>query len=71
MKLSPGFFKNLIFKGGPNRNEGIVSIKDKDTLNFHIDSFNKYLSELGITVESEDIIQECKATLQKLNYQKK
>ena len=68
---SPGFFKNLIFKGGPNLNEGIVSIKDKDSLNFHIDSFNKYLSELGITVERSDIIQECKATLQKFSEEKK
>ena len=67
----PGFFKNLIFKGGPNLNTGIVSIKDKDSLNFHIDSFNKYLSELGITVERSDIIQECKATLQKLNEKEK
>ena len=64
---APGFLKNLIFNGGPNLNPGIVSIKDKDSLNFHIDSFNKYLSELGITVERKDIIQECKAKLQKLN----
>lgn len=68
---APGFFKNLIFKGGPNLNEGIVSIKDKDSLNFHIDTFNKYLSELGITVERSDIIQECKATLQKFQEEKK
>lgn len=68
---APGFFKNLIFKGGPNLNEGIVSIKDKDSLNFHIDTFNKYLSELGITVERSDIIQECKATLQKFKEEKK
>ena len=26
---APGFFKNLIFKGGPNINPGIVSIRDK------------------------------------------
>ena len=26
---APGFFKNLIFKGGPNDNGGIVSIKVK------------------------------------------
>jgi hypothetical protein len=60
---APGFFKNLIFKGGPNGNEGIVSIKDKDTLNSHIDNFNKYFSELGISVDPAEIIQECKATL--------
>ena len=27
---APGFFKNLIFKGGPNRNQEIISIKDED-----------------------------------------
>jgi L-ribulose-5-phosphate 3-epimerase UlaE len=68
---APGFFKNLIFKGGPNINTGLVSIKDKDSLNSHIDNFNKYLSQLGITVEPSDIIQECKATLQKLNEKEK
>ena len=68
---APGFFKNLIFKGGPNINTGLVSIKDKDSLNFHINSFNKYLSQLGITVEHLDIIQECKATLQKFKEEKK
>lgn len=66
-ETSPGFFKNLVFRGGPNINPGIVSIKSKDSLNCHIDSFNKNLSELGITVEYSDIIQECKATLQKFN----
>jgi hypothetical protein len=69
-ETAPGFFKNLIFKGGPNKNEGIVSIKDKDSLDFHIDSFNKYLSELGITVECSDIVQEGKATLQKFREDK-
>ena len=68
---APGFFKNLIFKGGPNINPRIVSIKSKDSLNFHIDSFNKNLSELGINVERSDIIQECKATLQNLNEKEK
>ena len=64
---APGFFKNLIIKGGPNGNEGIVSIKDKDTLNSHIDNFNKYLSELGISIDPADIKQECKATLQRFS----
>lgn len=70
-ETSPGFFKNLIFRGGPNINPGIVSIKNKDSLNCHIDSFNKNLAELGITVEYSDIIQECKATLQKFNEKEK
>ena len=70
-ETAPGFFKNLIFKGGPNKNEGIVSIKDKDSLNSHIDSFNKNLSELGISVDHQEIIKECKARLQKLNEKEK
>ena len=70
-ETAPGFFKNLIFKGGPNKNEGIVSIKDKDSLNSHIDSFNKNLSELGISVDRQEIIKECKARLQKLNEKEK
>jgi very-short-patch-repair endonuclease len=70
-ETTPGFFKNLIFKGGPNQNEGIVSIKDENSLNFHIDSFNNYLSELGINVERSDIIQECKATLNRFKEESK
>ena len=26
---APGFFKNLVFKGGPNITAGVISIKDK------------------------------------------
>ena len=70
-ETSPGFFKNLIFRGGPNINPGIVSITNKDSLNYHIDNFNKNFTELGITVEYSDIIQECKATLRKLNGKEK
>src|SRR5919206_1130779 len=44
---APGFFKNLIFNGGPNINPGIVSIENEESLNYHIDSFNAKLSELG------------------------
>ena len=28
----PNFFKNLIFNGGPKINEGIIDIKDIETL---------------------------------------
>jgi hypothetical protein len=45
---APGFFKNLIFNGGPNINPGIVSIENEDTLNYHIDAFNTSFSCLGI-----------------------
>ena len=64
---APGFFKNLIFNGGPNINPGIVSIDNEDTLNYHIDTFNASFSELGITVGRQDIKSECAATLAKLS----
>jgi hypothetical protein len=63
---APGFFKNLIFNGGPNINPGIVSIKDEVALNCHIDNFNKSFSSIGITVERREIKSECAATLKKL-----
>ena len=65
-KTAANFFKNLIFKGGSHIRKGLVFIKDKDSLNYHIDNFNKNLSELGISVERSAIKQECKAELQKL-----
>jgi hypothetical protein len=63
---APGFFKNLIFNGGPNINPGIVSINDEATLNCHIDDFNKSFSSMGIAVERREIKSECAATLKKL-----
>ena len=64
---APGFFKNLIFNGGPNINPGIVLIENEDSLNYHIDSFNVILSKLGITVGREDIKSECAATIARLS----
>jgi hypothetical protein len=64
---APGFFKNLIFNGGPKINPGIVSIKDEAALNCHIDNFNKSFSSMGITVEQLDIKSECNATLKKFD----
>jgi Protein of unknown function (DUF559) len=49
---APGFFKNLFFKGGPNLNPGVISIKDRFTLDSIINNFNKNFSSIGITVES-------------------
>jgi very-short-patch-repair endonuclease len=63
---APGFFKNLIFKGGPNINPGIASIRDKATLEAHIDIFNKSFSKIGITVEPSEIKVECNSVLRKL-----
>jgi len=64
---APGFFKNLIFKGGPKINPGIVSIGDKATLDSHINNFNNNFSKVGITVEPSDIKTECDAVLSKLS----
>ena len=62
---APGFFKNLIFNGGPNINPRVVSIENEDSLNYHIDAFNTIFSQLGITVQRQDIKTECAATLTK------
>jgi very-short-patch-repair endonuclease len=62
---APGFFKNLLFNGGPNINPGIVSINDEAALNCHIDNFNKSFSYMGITVERREIKSECNAILNK------
>ena len=64
---APGFFKNLIFKGGPNLKPGVISIKDKFTLDSIINNFNKNFSSIGITVERSEIKSECNAVLMKLN----
>jgi very-short-patch-repair endonuclease len=64
---APGFFKNLIFNGGPNINPGIVSIENEDSLNYHIDAFNTIFSELGITVGIQDIKSECAEVIAKLS----
>ena len=62
---APGFFKNLIFKGGPNLNPGVISIKDRFTLDSMINNFNKNFSSIGITVERSEIKSECNADLMK------
>jgi len=64
---APGFFKNLIFKGGPKMNRRIISIKDKFTLDSHIDDFNKSFSSMGIIVSRSQIKSECIAAMNKLN----
>jgi hypothetical protein len=64
---APGFFKNLIFKGGPNLNPGVISIEDRFTLDSMINNFNKNLSRTGISVECSEIKSECNAVLLKLD----
>jgi hypothetical protein len=64
---APGFFKNLIFKGGPNLNPGVISIKDKSTLDFTISNFNKHFSSIGISVVGSEIKTECYAVIMKMD----
>jgi very-short-patch-repair endonuclease len=64
---APGFFKNLIFKGGPNLNPGVIKITDRFTLDSIVDNFNKSFSDLGITVESSEIKSECNALLKRFD----
>jgi very-short-patch-repair endonuclease len=64
---APGFFKNLIFKGGPNLNPRVISIKDKFALDSVIDNFNKSFSDIGITVVCSEIKSECNAVLKKFD----
>jgi very-short-patch-repair endonuclease len=64
---APGFFKNLVFKGGPNLKPGVISIKDKFILDSLIDNFNRSFSSLGITVERSEIKSECHARVMRLD----
>jgi hypothetical protein len=60
-------FKNLIFRGGPNLNPGVISIKDKSTLDLTINSFNRYFSNIGISVVRSEIRAECNAVMMKMD----
>ena len=64
---APGFFKNLIFQGGPNINLGIVKIKDIEMLKASIEDFNTHFAKFGITVDISDIKNECLGTLRKMD----
>jgi hypothetical protein len=64
---APGFFKNLIFQGGPNINLGIVKIKDIEMLKASINDFNEHFGKLGITVDFSEIKNECLGSLKKMD----
>ncbi|MGC1929521.1 MAG: hypothetical protein WA667_11140 [Candidatus Nitrosopolaris sp.] len=49
---------------------GIISIKDADTLESNIDSFNHNFSKVGIAVEKRDVVIECREELEKLKRSK-
>ena len=67
---APNFIKNLVFNGGPRAKPGIISIKDADTLESNIDSFNHNFSKVGIAVAKRDVVIECKEELEKLKRRK-
>jgi very-short-patch-repair endonuclease len=56
---APGFFKNLVFFGGPRINPGIVSIENLDSLRAHIVSFNRNFSQHNVRVEEDEVREEC------------
>lgn len=63
---APGFFKNLVFFGGPNINRGIVSITNLHSLKMNIDGFNKHFLGYGVSVEETEVKIECLYTLNKM-----
>jgi very-short-patch-repair endonuclease len=56
---APGFFKNLVFFGGPNINPGIVSIDNLNLLKVHINEFNRHFSSYQVSVEEGEVKDEC------------
>jgi hypothetical protein len=56
---APGFFKNLVFFGGPHINPGIVSINNLNLLKAHINEFNRQFSSYQVSVEEEEVRDEC------------
>ena len=56
---APGFFKNLVFYGGPNINPGIISIDNLNLLKVHINEFNRHFSSYQVRVEESEVKDEC------------
>ncbi|MDP9490197.1 MAG: endonuclease domain-containing protein [Thermoproteota archaeon] len=56
---APGFFKNLVFYGGPNINPGIVSINNLNLLKRQISEFNRHFSSYQVSVEVDEVRDEC------------
>lgn len=56
---APGFFKNLIFYGGPNINPGIVSVNNLDLVKRQISEFNRHFSSYQVSVEEDEVRDEC------------
>ena len=60
---APGFFKNLVFIGGPRIKPGIISIRDVSSLKCHIDRFNHYFAMFAVSVKESEVKTECMYTL--------
>jgi very-short-patch-repair endonuclease len=56
---APGFFKNLVFYGGPNINPGAVSINNLNLLKRQISEFNRHFSSYQVSVEEDEVRDEC------------
>lgn len=56
---APGFFKNLVFYGGPNINPRIVSINNLNLLKRQISEFNRHFSSYQVSVEEDEVRDEC------------
>lgn len=56
---APGFFKNLIFYGGPNINPGIVSVNNLNLVKRQISEFNRHFSSYQVSVEEDEVRDEC------------
>lgn len=56
---APGFFKNLVFYGGPNINPGIVSVNNLDLLKRQISEFNRHFLSYQVSVEEDEVRDEC------------
>ena len=65
---APNFIKNLVFNGGPKINPGIVSIKDKDTLETTINEFNQSVNKIGVFIDKDDVIVECIEEIKKIKH---
>lgn len=56
---APGFFKNLVFYGGPNINPGIVSVNNLDLVKRQISEFNRHFLSYQVSVEEDEVRDEC------------
>ena len=65
---APNFIKNLVFNGGPKINPGIVSIKDKGTLETIIKEFNQSFNKIGVFIDKKDVKVECIEEIKKIKH---